>query len=159
MPKRRDINCWNLFLSFLLQEFVLSRIFTHDSSTLSLNRSVTCPLKRNLSPQMGVKVSLSLHETESASHFLLPAHFIWRTKQESRNVPSSAHTWSYVQVSLRRAGLHWHTRAHSNFCALGGNPNTHWSHSVCFVSVGLKCGFRTTLEAQLFLKSRRQSEL
>lgn len=35
-----------------------------------------------------------------APHFLLSAHIVRGTKQESRNVQSSAHTRSYVQVSF-----------------------------------------------------------
>lgn len=73
-------------------------------------------------------------------YFLLSAHIVWGTKQESWNVQSSAHSWGYVQVSL------------ALFLSLS---HTHWLKSLptgtkakypllsftLFFSVSLKCIF------------------
>lgn len=96
-----------------------------------------------------MKLNLSI-----ALHFLLPAHIVWGTKQESRNVQSSAHTWSYVQVSFTRAQK---KKSHRlvfvwMFTHRDEIQDIHWFHSVCFFSASLKCVPGTTIEVQLLWK-------
>lgn len=114
----------------------------HQTGWSTLSKSSSRWLHSQLNKYQFIGFSLKLN----LSHCSLSAHILWRTKQESRNVPSSAHTRGHVQVS----DTNTHTQTVLNFSPQGLHPNIHYFYSLCFHSVSLKCGFRTTLEAQLF---------